>query len=79
MERIRHLPSAPALGDGNQDDPATYERNVENFIGTVRVPVGLAGPLGIDGGAARGTYYVPLATTEAALVASYSPRRPADH
>ncbi|HEX3468231.1 MAG TPA: hydroxymethylglutaryl-CoA reductase [Candidatus Elarobacter sp.] len=58
-------------GDG-LDDPATYERNVENYAGTVRVPVGLAGPLRIDGGAARGTYDVPLATTEAALVASYS-------
>jgi hydroxymethylglutaryl-CoA reductase (NADPH) len=54
------------------DDAATYERNVENFIGTVRVPVGLAGPLAIHGGAARGTFYVPLATTEACLVASYS-------
>jgi hydroxymethylglutaryl-CoA reductase len=51
MERIRHLPSAPALGDGHQDDPSIYERNVENFSGTVRVPVGLAGPLSIDGGA----------------------------
>lgn len=38
----------------------------------MRVPVGLAGPLTVHGGAARGTYYVPLATTEAALVASYS-------
>jgi hydroxymethylglutaryl-CoA reductase (NADPH) len=67
MERISHLPSLDGL-----DDPATYERNVENFIGTVRVPVGLAGPLAIQGVAARGTYYVPLATTEACLVASYS-------
>ncbi len=72
MERIRHLPSPPAPAGGDDDDPATYERNVENFIGTVRVPVGLAGPLRIDGGAAGGTYFVPLATTEAALVASYS-------
>src|SRR6202163_2492152 len=54
------------------DDPAVYERNVENFIWTVRVPVGIAGPLTVHGSAAHGTYYVPLATTEAALVASYS-------
>ena len=50
---------------------AAYERNIENFIGTVKVPVGLAGPLRVNGLAAQGDYYVPLATTEAALVASY--------
>jgi hydroxymethylglutaryl-CoA reductase (NADPH) len=81
MERITHpaLPPAVLAADPvvpilsrDDDDPATYERNVENFIGTVRVPVGIAGPLTVHGGAARGTYYVPLATTEAALVASYS-------
>jgi hydroxymethylglutaryl-CoA reductase (NADPH) len=73
MERISHLPPpAVTLSEPGLDDPATYARNVENFIGTVRVPVGLAGPLAIAGGAAHGTYYVPLATTEACLVASYS-------
>jgi hydroxymethylglutaryl-CoA reductase (NADPH) len=36
------------------------------------VPVGIAGPLLVDGEYARGTFYVPLATTEGALVASYS-------
>jgi hydroxymethylglutaryl-CoA reductase (NADPH) len=49
-----------------------YARNIENFIGTVKVPVGLAGPLRVNGVHARGDFYVPLATTEAALVASYS-------
>lgn len=49
-----------------------YRRNIENFVGTVKVPVGLAGPLRVNGVFARGDYYVPLATTEAALVASYS-------
>lgn len=49
-----------------------YRRNAENLIGTVKVPVGLAGPLRVNGLFARGDYYVPLATTEAALVASYS-------
>jgi hydroxymethylglutaryl-CoA reductase (NADPH) len=50
---------------------AVYQSNIENFIGTVRVPVGLAGPLRVHGSLAQGDYYVPLATTEAALVASY--------
>ncbi|HZP81295.1 MAG TPA: hydroxymethylglutaryl-CoA reductase [Chthonomonadaceae bacterium] len=49
-----------------------YQSNIENFIGTVKVPVGLAGPLRVNGLVAQGDYYVPLATTEAALVASYS-------
>jgi hydroxymethylglutaryl-CoA reductase (NADPH) len=49
-----------------------YNSNIENFIGTVSVPVGLAGPIRINGKYAKGDYYVPLATTEAALVASYS-------
>jgi hydroxymethylglutaryl-CoA reductase (NADPH) len=49
-----------------------YEQNVENLIGTVKVPVGVAGPLRVNGLFAQGDYYVPLATTEAALVASYS-------
>jgi hydroxymethylglutaryl-CoA reductase (NADPH) len=69
----------PHAGDGRDHiadeltlaQHATFARNIENFIGTVKVPVGLAGPLRINGIAAQGDYYIPLATTEAALVASY--------
>ncbi|WP_246204251.1 phosphotransferase [Streptomyces tailanensis] len=46
--------------------------NVENFVGAVEVPVGLAGPLLFTGEAARGELVAPLATTEGALVASAS-------
>ncbi|AJQ97133.1 hydroxymethylglutaryl-CoA reductase [Gynuella sunshinyii] len=59
-------------------DPATeatmdvYQHNIENFIGTVKLPVGVAGPLRVNGLFAQGDYYIPLATTEAALVASYN-------
>ena len=55
-----------------QEQMQQYERNIENFIGTVKLPIGLAGPLRVNGLFAQGDYYVPLATTEAALVASYS-------
>lgn len=54
------------------DDMARYESHIENYIGTVKVPVGIAGPLRICGMHAGGDFYVPLATTEATLVASYS-------
>ena len=50
----------------------SYVRNIENYVGTVKVPVGLAGPLRINGLYANGDFLVPLATTEAALVASYA-------
>ncbi|MBN4077354.1 hydroxymethylglutaryl-CoA reductase, partial [Sulfobacillus acidophilus] len=44
--------------------------NIENLIGSVEIPVGIAGPLLVKGEKARGTFYAPLATTEGALVAS---------
>ncbi|NES95511.1 MAG: hydroxymethylglutaryl-CoA reductase [Desertifilum sp. SIO1I2] len=50
----------------------SYHHHIENFIGTVKLPVGIAGPLRVNGLFAQGDYYIPLATTEAALVASYS-------
>ncbi|WIV66509.1 hydroxymethylglutaryl-CoA reductase (NADPH) [Natrialbaceae archaeon AArc-T1-2] len=46
------------------------EPNIENMIGAAQVPMGVAGPVGIDGSAADGAYYLPLATTEGALLAS---------
>ena len=53
-------------------DPAAVAGNIENFIGVAQVPVGLAGPLRINGEHASGDFYIPLATTEGTLVASYS-------
>jgi hydroxymethylglutaryl-CoA reductase (NADPH) len=50
---------------------ANYSGNIENLIGTVKVPVGVIGPVRINGLNANGDYFIPLATTEAALVASY--------
>ena len=45
--------------------------NIENPIGAVQMPLAVAGPLLIEGEHAAGTFYVPLATTEGALVRSY--------
>jgi len=49
-----------------------YQQNIESYIGTVETPLGLAGPLHIHGRDGSAEYHVPLATTEAALVASYN-------
>jgi hydroxymethylglutaryl-CoA reductase (NADPH) len=46
------------------------KRNIENPIGTIQIPVGIAGPLTIHGEHADGEYYVPIATSEGALIAS---------
>lgn len=53
-------------------DPAVLPGNIENFIGVAQVPIGLAGPLLVNGEHASGEYYVPLATTEGTLIASYN-------
>jgi hydroxymethylglutaryl-CoA reductase (NADPH) len=53
-------------------DPAIVSGNVEHFIGVAQVPMGLAGPLRINGEHATGDFYVPLATSEGTLVASYN-------
>lgn len=47
-----------------------FRKNIENPIGAVQIPVGVAGPIKINGKEAQGEYYVPLATSEGALVAS---------
>ncbi|QHS17644.1 hydroxymethylglutaryl-CoA reductase (NADPH) [Halopenitus persicus] len=51
-------------------EAAAAEPNVENMIGAVQIPLGVAGPVTVSGGALSGERYLPLATTEGALVAS---------
>ena len=53
-------------------DETSLPGNIENFTGVAQVPIGLAGPLRVKGEHARGDYYVPMATTEGTLVASYN-------
>jgi hydroxymethylglutaryl-CoA reductase (NADPH) len=53
-------------------NPAQTAGNIENFIGVAQVPIGLAGPVLVNGQHAQGEFYVPFATTEGTLVASYN-------
>lgn len=54
------------IGSFTLDETVAATRNCENMIGAVQVPIGVAGPLKIN----NKEYYIPLATTEGALVAS---------
>jgi hydroxymethylglutaryl-CoA reductase (NADPH) len=60
----------PQVGDYTEDGER-MRGNVENLIGAVQMPLGVAGPLLVDGEHARGEFYVPMATTEGALIRSY--------
>jgi hydroxymethylglutaryl-CoA reductase (NADPH) len=53
-------------------DPGALPGNIENFTGVAQVPLGVAGPLRIEGEHAQGDFYIPLATTEGTLVSSYN-------
>ena len=53
-------------------EPDVLQGNIENFIGVAQVPIGLAGALLVNGEYAKGEFFVPLATTEGTLVASYN-------
>ncbi|MDV5167781.1 hydroxymethylglutaryl-CoA reductase [Photobacterium rosenbergii] len=63
---------AQLLDGHTQEQMLCYYKNIENFIGTVKMPIGIAGPLRVNGLFAQNDFHVPLATTEAALVASYN-------
>lgn len=52
------------------DEPEAYSGNIEGFAGFVTLPIGVVGPLKVKGQEANGDFYVPLATTEGALVSS---------
>ncbi len=58
------------IGHHSLDVVRASKRHCENFIGVAQIPMGVVGPLSVRGLYAEGEFYVPLATTEAALVAS---------
>ncbi len=53
-------------------DPKDMAGNIENLFGVAQVPIGLAGPLLMDGEHASGEFYVPMATVEGTMLASYN-------
>jgi len=53
-------------------DPAEMSGNIENMFGVTQVPIGLAGPLLVNGEHAMGEFYVPMATVEGTMLASYN-------
>ncbi len=64
--------SLARFGEYTLDAARAASRHCENFIGAAQIPVGITGPLSV-----RGQYvapdedlYIPLATTEGALIAS---------
>jgi hydroxymethylglutaryl-CoA reductase (NADPH) len=58
------------VGRYSMDITAASRRNCENLIGAAQVPMGVVGPLLVEGQHVAGPVWVPLATTEGALVAS---------
>ncbi len=53
-------------------DPASMAGNCEHLFGVAQLPIGVAGPLLVNGEYAEGEFYVPMATIEGTLVASYN-------
>jgi len=71
LEEIKGV-SLSSIGSTIIDFEEVVGRNIENPIGAVQIPLGVAGPLKIVGEHVHGDFYIPLATTEGALVASIS-------
>ncbi|OGG30434.1 hypothetical protein A3A63_02995 [Candidatus Gottesmanbacteria bacterium RIFCSPLOWO2_01_FULL_46_9] len=73
LEKELHV-SLPHVGAFTLDESVASTRNCENMIGVAQVPMGVAGPLRISSSlesrVSSFEYYIPLATTEGALVAS---------
>ncbi|MEM1190317.1 MAG: hydroxymethylglutaryl-CoA reductase [Pseudomonadota bacterium] len=53
-------------------DPEDMAGNIESIFGVAQIPIGIAGPLLINGEYAQGEFYVPMATVEGTMLASYN-------
>jgi len=52
-------------------DTAYFKGNIENPIGIIQIPLGITGPIRVNGKYANGDFYVPMATSEGAMVLTY--------
>jgi hydroxymethylglutaryl-CoA reductase (NADPH) len=57
--------------DSSAISPELTAHNIEKIIGFAQTPVGVVGPLRVNGKHAKGDFYIPMATTEGTLVMSY--------
>ena len=64
---INHLSGRKSIKDFSQ-----LKGNIENFIGMSQIPTGVMGPLVVNTSNGTDSFYVPLATSEGTLVASYA-------
>ncbi|KZX14110.1 hydroxymethylglutaryl-CoA reductase (NADPH) [Methanobrevibacter filiformis] len=70
IEKVRNV-SLENIAKYTLDMEEAGKRNIENSIGAIQIPIGIAGPLNINGDYLNEEeIYVPLATSEGALVAS---------
>jgi hydroxymethylglutaryl-CoA reductase (NADPH) len=58
-------------GEAAFPDPASLQGNIEQYVGMTWIPTGVIGPLRVNGLHCQDDVFVPLATSEGALVASY--------
>ncbi|WP_353719989.1 hydroxymethylglutaryl-CoA reductase [Dyadobacter sp. 676] len=58
-------------GEKHFSELSALEGNIENYIGMSLVPTGVIGPVSVLGSMAKGDFYVPMATSEGSLLASY--------
>ncbi len=58
--------------NGGVKELAHFQGNIENFIGMSMIPTGVIGPVRVVGTVADGDFYVPMATSQGSLVASYN-------
>jgi hydroxymethylglutaryl-CoA reductase (NADPH) len=69
LERLSGV-KLDAIGHHSFDTNLAAKRNCENMIGVAQVPMGIVGPLTVHGEHIDGDVWVPMATTEGALLAS---------
>jgi hydroxymethylglutaryl-CoA reductase (NADPH) len=51
--------------------PEDTRGSIENLVGATQVPLGIGGPIRVNGQYADGLFFVPFATTEGTLVTTY--------